>query len=248
MNKSGKSRLQASWGERLAWGVGVTLLLSYGGARLWLDTSRETAVESFRQMSKPASYPSQTSARVDSTTLAFESETTLQVSAPDTAHWSEGRKRAFDQVLPSDLQMPVAILRIDDLTLEVPVYPSTDEWNLNRGAGWIEGTSPIGGSGNVGVAAHRDGYFRALQHVELGQKLVLETLSSTIEYRITGSRIVAPDAVEVLSQTARDSITLVTCYPFYYLGPAPQRFVVTAERIELPATVVAAAMSNGAGN
>ena len=247
MNELSRSRLQAGWGERLAWGLGIALLLSYGGARLWLHDSSERAVESFRQVSQAesAQSPDQTlRARVDSKPLDFESKAPLQVPVPDTANWSAGRKQAFKQVLAFGQEMPLAILRVDEVALEVPVYGSTDEWNLNRGAGWIEGTSRIGERGNVGVAAHRDGYFRALEKVELGQRVVLETLGGTIDYRITGIRIVTPDAVEVLAPTARDSITLVTCYPFYYLGAAPQRFIVTAERIDPRATVLAAALDN----
>jgi sortase A len=249
MKGSVKARSKANWSEKLAWGIGVALLLSYGGARLWLDDSSEAAVASFRQMREAQELqdfepPNESPEQVDSTSLAFERarEANLAIRAPDTTQWSIGRKQAYEQVLASDQQMPLAILRVDDLALEVPVYGSTDEWNLNRGAGWIEGTSRIGDSGNVGVAAHRDGYFRALQDVALGQKLVLETLSSTIEYRITGVRVVSPDAVEVLAPTEHDRITLVTCYPFYYVGPAPHRFIVTAERIEPQGTVVAAAM------
>lgn len=248
MNERSKSRLQAGWGERLTWGIGIALLLSYAGVRLWLDDSSETAVESFRQVRQTQSSPSRDQhAGVDSTPLAFESGATLQVIAPDTENWSAGRRQAFEQVLASDHELPLAILRIDDLALEVPVYGSTDEMDLNRGAGWIEGTSRIGERGNVGLAAHRDGYFRALEKVELGQELVLETLSKTIDYRITGVRIVTPDAVEVLAPTARDSITLVTCYPFYYVGPAPRRFIVTAERVDPVAPVVATVMSNTGG-
>jgi sortase A len=246
MNVPSKPHPKPSWSERLGWGIGIALLLSYGGARIWLNDSSERAVASFRQMNGAQSFepPNQISRRVESTPLASEGArpATLQLPAPDTAQWSSGRKQAFEQVLASDREMPLAVLRVDDLDLEVPVYGSTDEWNLNRGAGWIEGTSRIGDTGNVGVAAHRDGYFRALQNIELGQELVLETLSNTIEYRITGVRIVAPDAVEVLAPTEHDRITLVTCYPFYYVGPAPQRFIVTAERIDARATVVAAAL------
>lgn len=257
LNSSDNSAPKASWTEKLAWGVGIALLLSYGGTRMWLHGSSERAVASFRQISQeqhidaPANASEQTLRRVPSS-VAISSDqaahSDLQVSAPDTTRWSAARKEVFEQRLASEQQIPLAILRIDELALEVPVYESTDEWNLNRGAGWIEGTSPIGRSGNVGVAAHRDGYFRALQDVELGQKLMLETINGTVDYRISSIQIVAPDAIEVLAPTERDSITLVTCYPFYYVGPAPQRFIVTAQRIEPSPTIVAAAAMERAGS
>lgn len=264
MNSSDKPPSKASWSEKLAWGAGIALLLSYGGTRMWLDGSSERAVASFRQISQqrhvdaPVDTPED--APVDVQVVTWRrapsvmrssdraEHSGLQVSAPDTTQWSAARKEVFEQRLTSEQQIPLAILRIDELALEVPVYGSTDEWNLNRGAGWIEGTSRIGQSGNVGVAAHRDGYFRALKDVELGQKLMLETMSGTVGYRISSVQVVAPDAIEVLAPTEQDSITLVTCYPFYYVGPAPQRLIVTAQRIESSPPIVAAAAMEKAGS
>lgn len=238
MNSSRRTQSKATWSEKLAWGVGVALLLSYSGVRMWLDDSRERALSSFRELSGAPS--AETSKRTNQS--AFRSRPpTLAVSTPNMAQWSASRRHAFEQV--SNPEIPLAILRVDELALEVPVYESTDETNLNRGAGWIAGTSRIGEPGNVGVAAHRDGYFRALKDIELGQTLVLETHGGTIDYRVTDVRIVTPDAIEVLAPTEHDSITLVTCYPFYYVGPAPQRFIVTAERSIPRATIITASRS-----
>jgi sortase A len=99
---------------------------------------------------------------------------------------------------------------------------------LNRGLGWIEGTSRPGEDGNVGIAGHRDGFFRALQDVGPGDVVELETAGSTRQYRVDSIQIVEPNAVHVLAPTDTAVLTLVTCYPFYHVGPAPQRFIVQA--------------------
>ncbi len=80
------------------------------------------------------------------------------------------------------------------------------------------------------LAAHRDGYFRAVKDVSIDDAIFVETASGTYEYRIVKLFIVSPDAVQVLDSTGRDSITIVTCYPFYYVGNAPERYIVRAER------------------
>src|SRR6187399_2240272 len=122
------------------------------------------------------------------------------------------------------------VLRVPSLKLVVPVFEGTSEENLNRGAGRIEGTAPIGDLGNIGIAAHRDGFFRVLKDIRVGDELLLERLDATDTYRIVATRIVDPSDVSVLSATGAPAVTLVTCYPFYYVGSAPQRFIVRAEK------------------
>lgn len=123
---------------------------------------------------------------------------------------------------------PIALLRIPRLALEVPVFADTSERNLIRGAGWIEGTAAPGADGNIAIAAHRDRYFRALKDVAVGDIVELESLAQRREYRITGLSIVQPDDTSWLSATSTATITLVTCYPFYYVGHAPKRYIVRA--------------------
>jgi LPXTG-site transpeptidase (sortase) family protein len=83
----------------------------------------------------------------------------------------------------------------------------------------------------VGIAGHRDGFFRGLRHVELGDGLSLTTLDGVSHYEVTKLEVVEPTAVEVLEPTPHDALTLVTCYPFYYVGDAPQRYVVHAKKV-----------------
>ena len=93
------------------------------------------------------------------------------------------------------------------------------------------GTPPLDAQGNTGIAAHRDGYFRVLKDVELGDVIEIETMSGVEQFRITDLLIVEPEDVYVLDPTTERSLTLVTCYPFYFVGSAPQRFIVRGTRL-----------------
>ena len=117
------------------------------------------------------------------------------------------------------------------LELEAPVYDGVTQWNLNRGAARIEGTATFDEQGNVGLAAHRDGYFRALQDIREGDFVEVLTLSERLRYRVTRIRIVSPKSVEVLAPTQGRALTLVTCYPFRHVGPSPQRFIVRSTAV-----------------
>lgn len=142
------------------------------------------------------------------------------------------RKARTAPTMPSAISVtfPRAVLRIPSLELEVPVYAGTSTGVLNRGAGLIEGTTwPGSADGNIGIAAHRDSFFRPLQGIKPGAELYIDTVQSTRRYRVTSISVVAPQDVAVLADTGRPSVTLVTCYPFLYVGAAPQRFIVRAE-------------------
>jgi len=108
------------------------------------------------------------------------------------------------------------------------VLEGTDDWILNRGAGHIEDTAPPAERGNVGIAGHRDGFFRPLKDLAVGDVLELELRSGTERYRVEKIWIVGPEDVSVLDPTPAKALTLVTCYPFYFVGAAPQRFIARA--------------------
>lgn len=122
----------------------------------------------------------------------------------------------------------VARLRIPRLNLEVPVLAGTDKVTLNRGVGWIAGTSFPGEAGNIGIAGHRDSFFRPLENVRVGDAIELLTEKGKDIYTVDGTRIVSPTEVSVLQPRKTNSITLVTCYPFHFVGPAPNRYIVEA--------------------
>ena len=142
--------------------------------------------------------------------------------------WSPGRVKAYKVALSHEVPPTLAILRIPRLNLEVPVYDGTSDAVLDLAAGRIEDTALPGTPGNVGIAAHRDGFFRVLKDLKEGDALVLDTPSATEQYRVEWIRITTPDDVSVIDATPGPAVTLVGCYPFYYTGPAPQRFIVRA--------------------
>lgn len=122
----------------------------------------------------------------------------------------------------------IAILRIPKLHLEVPVLDGTDAITLNRGVGRIRGTAFPGQGGNIAIAGHRDGFFRGLKDIHTGDEIELLAAQRTDIYIVDRTVIVDPDDTSVLENGATPALTLVTCYPFHYIGNAPRRFVVEA--------------------
>jgi sortase A len=149
-----------------------------------------------------------------------------QVRQPDLSLWADGRIEAYRQSLTASAGSPTGVLRIPGLSLEVPIFDGTNDLVLNRGVGRIEGTAMPGEPGNLGIAGHRDGFFRVLKDIEKGDLISVEYLEGRIEYRVTETFIVDPDETWVLGNSGEEMVTLVTCYPFYFVGHAPQRFIV----------------------
>lgn len=158
---------------------------------------------------------------------AARAESPLTAGTPDLALWSPERVGAWRESLRTSA-VPLAVMRIRRLGIEAPVLEGTDDWTLNRGVGHIGDTAAPGDKGNSGIAGHRDGFFRALKDVAAGDTIELDTLHGTERYRVERSWIVAPEDVSVLDPTPVRALTLVTCYPFYFVGSAPQRFIVRA--------------------
>jgi sortase A len=142
--------------------------------------------------------------------------------------WSIKRVQAYKESLLRKVDAPLAVLRIPKIHLEVPVFNGTDDTTLNRGVGRIVGTAQLGPSGNLAIAGHRDGFFRGLKDVAQGDVIELARRGQSDFYVIEGIQIVDPKEVSVLAATAAPSLTLVTCFPFYFVGSAPQRYVVRA--------------------
>jgi len=107
-----------------------------------------------------------------------------------------------------------------------------EEDDLKLGIGHIPGTAQPGKPGNIGIAGHRDTFFRPLRLISKDDVIVLTTLHEVDRYKVVSTRIVDRDDVRVLYPTGRDTLTLVTCYPFYYVGAAPKRFILRAERFD----------------
>jgi len=125
----------------------------------------------------------------------------------------------------------VARLDAPSLELSTAVLEGSDDAILNRGAGHIEFTAFPGQQGNIGIAGHRDTIFRPLRRVRVGDTLALSTGDRVYRYRVSNTLIVNPDDVHVLNPTKQPTLTLVTCYPFEFVGHAPRRFIVQAALI-----------------
>jgi len=196
--------------------TGIILLAAFFILRGWGDYQSKSAIFAFEQ--------------------AVASESGLQTTAadggfaqnidPDYSLWSEKRIEDYNESLKQRDDAPLAILSIDKLGLKVPVYNGTDEINLNRGAGRIKGTARVDEPGNLGIAAHRDGFFRVLKDIQVGDTIDMLTHKGKKEFEVSSISIVDPSDVSVLAPTEEPSITLVTCYPFYFVGHAPKRYIV----------------------
>jgi sortase A len=190
--------------EFALWTIGSILLMAWAAVSAWGESERRHHL------------------------AAFELALASPEANPDQTLWSDARKDHYAQAIEIDAGAPLGILRIAKIALEVPVFDGASEINMNRGAARIEGTAQLNEQGNVGIAGHRDGFFRRLKDLEVGDVLQVETLTGARQYRIESLTIVDPHQVEVLDPTETNAITLVTCYPFYFIGHAPQRYIVRA--------------------
>lgn len=203
--------------ERLLLVIGVALLSAYVVARVHQTTAARAEIQSFLQAEaegKPEAESTQANG-----------------SEPDFHLWSPQRIAAYKASLSRGVPMPIAILRIRSVNLETPVLEGTDDATLNEGVGHIGGTGSPGGNGNMGIAGHRDGFFRGLKDIKEGDRIEVVTHERTESYVVDEMLIVSPDNVSVLEDRGEPSLTLVTCYPFYFVGSAPQRFIVHATLI-----------------
>jgi sortase A len=152
----------------------------------------------------------------------------LAPSTPDFQLWSERRIKDYEESLVEHFAPAIAILRIPRIHVEVPVLEGTDDLSLNRAVGHVAGSANPGEHGNMAIAGHRDGFFRGLKDVGLGDTIELDTQAATETYIIDRITIVDPSDVSVLKPRMHESLTLVTCYPFYFVGSAPKRYIVQA--------------------
>jgi sortase A len=191
--------------------VGILTLTAYAAARVHTEFSTRLALHEFNSLHvKGSDKREKLNEKVDFTL------------------WNPKRVRAYQESLLAKPDLPIAVLRIRNIHLEVPVFNGTDFLILSRGAGRVIGTAEIGQRGNLAIAAHRDGFFRTLKDIAPGDILQLDTPGKTIHYVVEFTEVVQPEDVSVLADTGNASLTLVTCFPFYFIGNAPQRFIVHA--------------------
>jgi len=199
--------------------LGVLLISIFVGAYIHRTTMSRRAVTQFRELKK------ERTADKPARSLAGRQFTF------DFSLWSPKRVAEYEQSLTEKFDAPLGILRIAKFHLEVPVLDGVDDLSLNRGLGYIPGTSRPGETGNVGIAGHRDGFFRVLKDVGPGDIIELETIDRIDIYKVSEVVIVDKDDPSVLRPTSGPTLTLVTCYPFYFIGSAPKRYIVLASQI-----------------
>jgi sortase A len=203
--------------EQLLLAAGVVLVTICAAALLHRTISSRFALWQFDR--------AQVAAQHESPSTPSQSKT---VEGVDFSLWAEKRIQAYRDSLVSKTDPPLAVLEIDKLRLRVPVFEGTDDLTLNRGVGRIIGTAKVGETGNIGIAGHRDGFFRGLKDISEGDEIDLTTTVAKAIYVVDQIEIVSPTDVRVLQPRRAPSITLVTCYPFYFVGDAPKRFIVHA--------------------
>jgi sortase A len=145
---------------------------------------------------------------------------------PDMSLWSARRVAEYQRTRQQLAAAPLAILRVPGLHLAVPIYPTATESQLNRGVGVIAGMAMPDRGGNLGLAGHRDGFCRVLKDISPDTVIEVETHLRVHRYRVTSIDIVDAADARLLAETDDPTITLVTCYPFYFVGEAPRRFIV----------------------
>jgi LPXTG-site transpeptidase (sortase) family protein len=151
----------------------------------------------------------------------------------DIATWSAQRLRAFARLRAAFDPPVAAVLVLPRQEVRIPVFAGVDEVSMTLGAGHLPETAPLDGQGNIALTAHRDGPFRVLRDTAIGDPVVLRLNGRERRFTVIRQSVVGPDRVDVLDSTLATTLTLITCYPFYFVGSAPQRYVLQAE-LEAP--------------
>jgi sortase A len=206
--------------ERLLRIFGVLMLVLYAAA--WIHRAALSDAELLRFKSRQL------------VSAAEPQEAPLNVANPDLSLWSKQRINGYRESLAAHFAPAIAVLRISKIQLEVPVLEGTDELSLNRGVGHVAGTGNSLQNTNTAIAGHRDGFFRRLKDIAVGDTIEMDTVARTETFVVDRIIIVDPNDVSVLQARPRASLTLITCYPFYFVGSAPKRFIVEAS---VPETV-----------
>ena len=198
--------------ERLLLILGVLMLALYEGAGIHQGVLSHVELRRFE-----AQQP-----------VGARQRVVLTAATPDFSLWAEQRVKDYQQSLASHFAPAIGILRIPKIQVEVPVLQGTDDLSLNRGVGHVAGTPLPGENGNVAIAGHRDGFFRGLKDVGLGDKIEMVSPLRTETFIIDRITIVERTDISVLQPREHSSLTLITCYPFYFIGGAPRRYIVQA--------------------
>ena len=204
--------------ELLLRNAGVVLVALFVAAMIYQSASSRAELQRFKREQLVLAAESQRlapSSRVSNLTL-----------------WPRQRIRKYQESLAARYPPAVGILRIAKIKLEVPILEGTDGLTLNRGVGHVVGTANLADAGNMAIAGHRDGFFRGLKDISLGDAIEVTGLRETKTYLVDRIIVVDPSDVSVLRPGPRSALTLITCFPFHYIGRAPKRYIVQASAID----------------
>ncbi len=240
--------------ERLCWCVAIVLLLPIGAVWLAEPLLAASAEKRFEMLASSGARASESldtdagpSNQVPGDMPQWEAMSTSATPnlnafaersmSMDFSLWSDARRRALSQLSDGFLSgggLPTAqaLLNIPRVSFTVPVYSGVDEFSMTAGAGHLPDSDALDGNGNIAITSHRDGPFRVLKDLRLGDELILTTPEGARTFRITERLIVEPSDVYVLNPRSVTTLTLITCYPFYFVGKAPQRAVFHAALID----------------
>lgn len=232
-----ESRTRWVWAERALLAIGVLCLAIFAWS--WLDARLTEAREMRRLEEALAKAPVVESKASETDSFASFEKGAEQVRPAPGEEQQEKREKKEEKKeeppLPLNDGELVGRIAIPRVGVSAIVLEGVGKRELRRGAGRIPATAHPGeDKGNVGIAAHRDSFFRGLKDIREDDEIELTTLDGTFRYRVEWTKIVKPTDVSVLAPTEEPALTLVTCYPFYYVGSAPRRFIVRATRVPEP--------------
>lgn len=167
-------------------------------------------------------------AKLYQTYEARQFDQTLKAMGPSAG--IDRRSESLGIVAPAP-GSPLGRIEVNAIGLAVMILEGTDAGTLRRAAGHIPGTSLPGQQGNVAIAGHRDTFFRPLRKIRKNDEITLTTLAGSYRYRVDHTQVVEPQDTYVLDDSNEAILTLVTCYPFNFIGSAPERFIVRARRL-----------------
>jgi LPXTG-site transpeptidase (sortase) family protein len=212
-------------GELLSYSAGVLLAGFFVVQLAQGEVQRQDGIAEFEQMAQ-ASGAAQGNEQTNAT--AEGAQDFENTGEPDTSLWAPGRLADYQASLKADLPPVLGVLEVPSVGLKVPVYSTNTDLVMDRGAGIIDGMAYPHEPGNIGISGHRDGYFRVLKDVQVGDTIVLQSTEGEKRFKINATKVVAISDTTLLRDTDDQTVTLVTCYPFYFVGHAPKRFIVTA--------------------
>src|SRR5436853_2521812 len=157
------------------------------------------------------------------------------------AEWEQQQSQRTSVAVKTEQPVDDGLIRLDipKIDLSAIVVDGTTRKQLKNGPERIVGTPLPGEKGNSVISAHRDTFFRHIYELKAGDEIDVQRNGQALKFAVTGKKIVDPDDLSVLKQTEERQLTLITCYPTYYIGPAPQRLVVFSKLVEPQKTVAA---------